>query len=535
MKPIKLLLLFLLCIALTLSTAACKNKTLTPEEQIIYYSIPFEPDSLDPQIANDSASRLIVMNIFEGLVRLDSYGKPASGVAKDWKTSDDETVYTFYLREDAHWSNGDPVTAEDFLYGLQRTLDPHTGSPAASTLYCIKNAEAVHLGKSPLSALGITANKNSLVITLEKPDSSFLTTLATPAAMPCQKAFFQSAGGQYGREDDKLISNGPFYVRASGWSHNEYIYLRKNPEYHGSETPVPAGVNIAIADAPENVCDAIEDGTVDCYALPGGELAQAEEKGLNLTSFGETVWGIAFNTENEVLSHPEIRRALLSAIDRRFVLQEVPEGCTETTDIIPDSVMLGGYSYRSHAPAGLSVPLSDNPRQELQKALKSCHVEELPALTILCTDDSATQKIVNNLIETWNTQTGCYINKNPVSASELNDAVLSGEFRIVIAPLMAGGSSPVDTISLFTSDSSYNVAGLKDARFDSMIESARELTGDALLHQIIESEEYLNDQAVFYPLYCENRYYACAPNVSGIIFHSYGAGVDFFFAKKTGN
>ena len=533
MKTTKKWLCCLLCVTMLLMLPSCKKKSVTPQDEIIYYSIPFEPDSLDPQIANDSSSRLIVMNIYEGLTRLNQSEVPVPGAAECWVISDDETTYTFILRDDACWNNGDKVTAEDFLFGLQRTLDPGTGSEGAPSLYSIKNAEAVHQGKMPMDALGITASDGKLVIRLEHPDTGFLTTLSTAPAMPCQKKFFDSTQGQYGRDDDKVLSNGPFYVRKSGWSHDEYIHLRKNQSYHGSNEPIPAGINISIAPAPENVCSAISDGTVDCYTLPGSELADARKKGLYLTSFGETVWGIAFNTENEVLQIPEIRRALLAALDRSYVLKEVPDGCSAVTDIIPESVMLDGYSYRSHAPEGLCVPYSESAKEELKKALKKNKIDQLPKLTILCTDDAPTQKIVNNIIETWNAQTGTYNNKNPVSASELNDAVLTGSYRIVVAPLVACGSSPIDTLALFTSSSAYNPARLADKQYDQAVASLDQLKGQALLKKLIETEEYLNDQGIFYPLYTENRYYASAPNVKGIIFHPYGSGIDFFFAEKT--
>ena len=153
MKTTKKWLCCLLCVTMLLMLPSCKKKSVTPQDEIIYYSIPFEPDSLDPQIANDSSSRLIVMNIYEGLTRLNQSEVPVPGAAECWVISDDETTYTFILRDDACWNNGDKVTAEDFLFGLQRTLDPGTGSEGAPSLYSIKNAEAVHQGKMPMDAL----------------------------------------------------------------------------------------------------------------------------------------------------------------------------------------------------------------------------------------------------------------------------------------------------------------------------------------------------------------------------------------------
>ena len=527
----------LLCITLLISSvpfiASCKQKKQDPADEIIKYNITYEPDTLDPQIANDSASRLIILNIFEGLTRIDSDEKAGAGVAEFWNISDNEKTYTFYLRENARWSNGDPVTAEDFRYGLTRTIMPSTGSPTASELFCIKNAEKVNKGELKISDLGITViDEHTIKIELEYPQSDFLELLATAPAMPCNKKFFESTRGQYGREDDKLISNGAFYVRESGWEHDKYIYLRKNPKYAGKDKPVPAGVNISISESPRSVCDAILSGDIDCYALPASELKRAKENEFNLTSFGDTVWGISFNSQNEVLSHKEIRYAMFTALDRDYILKELPEGCISTKYIISDAAKLNNSSYRSKADENIFIPYSKTASSDLQNAMKKLKIDSLPKLTILCTDDEATGSIVNNIIETWNKTTGGYINKRPVSEAELKDSVYSGEYRVVIAPLIASGDSPINTLSLFTSDSKYNPACLNDPVYDSMITDLAKLPERNSPEKNVEAEKYLNDNGVFYPLFIESRYYACSPDLTGVIFHPYGAEVDFFYAAK---
>ena len=102
------------------------------------------------------------------------------------------------------------------------------------------------------------------MIQLEYPDSDFLSVLATPPAMPCSEKFFKSSTGQYGRRDDKIISNGAFYVRENGWEHGEYIYIRRNEQYTGENEVIPAGVNITIGKNYDNVCAAVASGTIDC-------------------------------------------------------------------------------------------------------------------------------------------------------------------------------------------------------------------------------------------------------------------------------
>lgn len=531
MKALKGMICMLLCVVMTVSLPGCKHKAPDPHDEIIYYRVSFEPETLDPQIAEDSVSKMIVMNIFEGLVRINEQEEVVPGAAQSWEVSEGGTVYTFHLRRDAHWNNGEEVTAEDFLYGLQRTIQPQTGSNGAVSLYCIRNARKINQGEEPLSKLGVTVtDPYTLRIELEDHYPDFLSLLATAPAMPCNRSFFEQTRGQYGRDADKLLSNGAFYIRSAGWEHDKYINLRRNYDYSGAQEPVPAGVNIEIAPAPLNVCQTILDGQLDCYALPAGELPEAQKNHLNLTSFGDTVWGIAFNTENEILNHPEIRLALLRALDRSYLLKQLPQGCTETAEIIPDGASYHGSSYREAAGPVMNVQYSGQASEELRKAMKKLDIESLPKLSILCTDDEATQKIVNNLIETWNALTGSYINKTPVSRSELNDRILSGEYRVVIAPLTSNGESPVNTLELFCSGSKYNVAQLSDKTYDHLVDDCR--ISYASLESVVRAEQYLAGNGIFYPLYLESRYYASAPHVTGIIFHPYGAETDFFFAKK---
>ena len=131
---------------------SCTKKISSPNEQTIYYRISDEPVTLDPQIANDASSRLVIMNIFEGLVKLDNKNEPIRGAADSWKMNGME--YEFHIRDGAKWSDGSPLTANDFLYGFQRTFMPLTDSQTAKTLFCIKNSEKIKKGQLDMSYLG---------------------------------------------------------------------------------------------------------------------------------------------------------------------------------------------------------------------------------------------------------------------------------------------------------------------------------------------------------------------------------------------
>ena len=521
MRSLKIPLVILACCTLAFTVGACHNREKSPADAVIFYRTTSEPDTLDPQIAETDAATLIT-NLFEGLVRRDADGQPVPGVAKDWTVSEDGTTYTFFLREEACWSNGEAVTADDCAFGLQRAIDPSTGAPDACVLYDIQNAEEIHQGKLPLSSLGVYAEPGRLIIRLREPASRFLLSLTKPVAMPCQKAFFTASGGRYGREGDQLISNGAFCLNGTNsWLHGKRLSLRRNPSYHGADTPIPAGVTVMIDDSPKEACQAIAEGLTDCCRLPRDEQKQAQQCGLPLTAVGETVWGIAFQTQENGLPYESLRRALLSSLDRPFILQTLPEGCRPAEHLLPEQFPASSSTYLSYDPHADEV---------WQKALQEYHLDSPPKLTLLCPEDDATQRIVNNILQTWNELTGTYSNKRPVSAEVLTQQLADGQAPAALVPLTTERNHPETLLSFFRSDSRYSL--LSDTSFDALLHTIQHSDPSQWEDTLVHAEAFLTAKGIFYPLYTEQRYYVSAPNVTGIIFRADESGPDFFFAEK---
>ena len=542
---LKVLAVMGICVSIAVMPS-CSGQDTSPYEQTIYYSVSSEPVTLDPQIANDDPSRLVIMNIFEGLTKLDKNDNAVKGVSDGWKADLSKMEYTFHIRENARWSDGTKLTAQDFVYAFQRLFSSKTGSETAEKLFCIRNAEKVRNGQLDMKELGVYAEgEDTLKISLAYLDPQFLRLLAEPLAMPCKKTFFESTGGQYGLEYDKILSNGAFRVDEYGWEHEKYINLVRNSNYVGDMEPVPKGVNICICESPKNVCNAVLNGGTDCYEMDRSEYEQAIKSKLHLTAFGDTVWGIAFNTQHEIFQSKDIRVSLLKALDRNKILQNLPEGCSVTEDIIPATAKAGTMTYREFVGKGMGIKFSDNARGELEKALEKLNEhedeyywyeyeeKELPVLNILCTDEAEMQSVVNGVIRAWNGLTGDYANKTPFSREELNKRVLSGDYDIAIVPLKPDGESPADMLRFFESKSEYNVSRLNDEKYDKLISDILARPDNSAVDKMVKAEKYLSENGVFYPLYTEDRYYVSAKNVKGIIFHPYGAEADFSMAEKS--
>ena len=531
MKPLKTALCLTLCFLL-LVPCGCRKKSSAPQDATIYYNLTHEPDSLDPQIADDPSARLIVTNLFEGLVRLDENECIIPGAAKSWSISDDGRVYSFRLREDAKWSDKTSVTAEDFYFGICRALSPETGCKNVSDFFSIKNAEKVYKGELPLSSLGVYPSDDTLIIELELADPDFLSSLTSPAAMPCRKAFFEDTCGQYGREPDKLISNGAFSVGSCDWTPGVSLHLRKNTAYKGENEPIPAGVFISFKETPASACQEIENGAVDCCPLPENELALAKAEQLPLTAYSQDVFGITFNTQYELFCHKTIRNALLSSLQRSALIDLLPKehlSLSSLSEMCDTSDNTGGlFDILSK----IAVPYDAHAADTLKKAMDQLGAQTFPKLTILCDDDPDTQQVVNALIERWNTLTDRYINKEPLPRDELKKRIRSGDYFAAIAPVPINSNDPLSFLETFSSDSAYNPADLSDPVFDERLHRLH-TTARSDLSEMRNTLRYLLEEGIFYPLYAENNYFVCAKNVSGIVFHAQDGFVDFSAARKT--
>ena len=196
--------------ALALITAAvfvflCAGCGSRYQDAIIYFEIPERPSTLDPQTASTDSELVIVSNIFEGLLRKNAGGAIVCGVCESFEY--ENLTYTFKLREDAVWSNEEPLAADDFVFALRRAVTPSTKAPFASRLFCIENAESIYTGKASPDSLGVSApDSRTLIIKLAYEDKDFEETLTTSVAMPCNEKFFTESGGKYGLTAEYTLS-----------------------------------------------------------------------------------------------------------------------------------------------------------------------------------------------------------------------------------------------------------------------------------------------------------------------------------------
>ncbi|AVK98074.1 peptide ABC transporter substrate-binding protein [Lysinibacillus sphaericus] len=291
--------------------------------------IPSEPPSLHPQLATDSTSSAILINVFEGLTRADADGQPQPAMAEKWDVSEDGLTYTFHLR-DAKWTNGDPVVAGDFEYAWKWALNPENLSEYASVFYPIKGAEAYNTGAGSVDEVGIKAeDEKTLVVTLANPTAYFLELTAFKTYSPINQKVVEGKDDWYAEAGENYVTNGPYTLDT--WKHSDSIVLKKNDGYWDAANVAVNTVNIGMVENEATAVTMFKNGEIDYLGSPYQTVALdaidgfKADKSLNIDDYAAIYW-YKFNTTDKVTGNANIRKALTLAIDRQGLIDNVTKG-----------------------------------------------------------------------------------------------------------------------------------------------------------------------------------------------------------------
>ncbi|MGN0467913.1 MAG: peptide ABC transporter substrate-binding protein [Acutalibacteraceae bacterium] len=540
----KIISLFLCTALVLLSFTACgsggaNERIVTP--------IDTEPEYLDPQIVSDKGAKNIVLNCFEGLVCYDENGDIVPAAAENYSVSDDGLVYTFDLRQDGQWkvtsaakkiigedkaeSFDTRVTAHDFVFALRRALQPETLCPYASSLMNIKNAKKVNSGSVSSKNLGVKASSDyTLVITLERKDSDFLSALTLPACLPCNEEFFELTKGRYGLSADNLIYNGPFYI--SNWAEKTAITIRRNSSFHSlgddvSKLVKPSSVYFSFNSDQSTRGDKVKGGTYDLARLTAAQSEELSQKrGITQKSFASSVLSIIFNCKDEILSNRKIRQAMVYALDSKVFLDYF--SAVSAAGVIPSSCVIGNESYRSKASAFETNPVNTKKAAELlSEGMEELELKDME-LTILCSEENET--IVRSAMQQWQSAFGVIfgISVEAVDSQTLKSRVEADDFELALYEVEFNDSTAECAVGSFSSSSRNNIANFSDKKYDAII-SKLSITGGVgkTVSVIEEAEAYLLSCCVIMPI-CETQvYYGMAKGVSQIAFSKTGEAVYF--------
>lgn len=510
----------LLAAVMTLSLAACgggKDKAEGgSEEQYVNTYLAADPTTLDPSLRSDSYSSDILMNCMESLIRVgqrDGEYTFVPGDAETWESDETGTVWTFHLGEDRKWSDGEPVTADQYVYSLQRTADPETGSPNSFFVSPIKNYTAISEGEMAPEELGVEAtDEHTLVITLENPMPSFLESTDASVFYPQRKEIVEQYGDQYGVDFDKFIYNGPFKV--TEWTHNSSIKIEKNEEYWDAENVDLDYVTYQIMSDTAAIMNAYDAGQIDVIDISSQEALQkyqADNNNVYTQISGGSITFAFYNTEDKLFSNANIRKAFTMAVDQEKVNEIAFSGLREPLyGWIAPAISVGDTSMRSVAGDTLKEMRKETLANTTAKDILLEGMKELGL-----GDDPSTLDVTFSLAGTtdWFRTFGEYLQQMYKEALGVNikidfsewgifsDNVYSGNFQIGYMSWGAYYNDPYDMLSIHLTDFNQIATGWSDPEYDKLVLGAsQEMDEDARMQMYIDAEQILLDANVMCPL-----------------------------------
>lgn len=470
--------------------------------QEIVRHIKDEPASLDPMKAVGLPEIQVMRDLFEGLTNQDAHGKIVPGVALSWSSNDNKT-WIFTLRKDARWSNGEPVTAQDFVYSWQRLVEPKNSSPFAwfAALSGIENAEAITKGQMSADKLGVTAtDATHLKVTLSRPVPWFPSMVANAAMYPVSQKVIEKEGDSW-TSPGKLVGNGAYQLQDRVV--NEKIVLVRNANYWDDKKSVLTKVTFipineessATKRYRANDIDITESFPKNMYALLKKELP-----GQVYTPDQLGTYYYAFNTEKGPTADVRVRKALSWSIDRRIIAEKVlGTGEKPAWHFTPD-VTAGFTPMKSY--------LQQHSQQELNAQAKALltaagYGPGKPLhLTLLYNTSESHQKIAIAVASMWKKNLGVDVTLQNQEWKTYIDSRNSGSFDVIRASWIGDYNEPSTFLSLLTSTHTGNIARFRSADYDAVITKASTETSVAARNtDYNKAEQIIADQAPIAPIY----------------------------------
>jgi oligopeptide transport system substrate-binding protein len=487
------------------------------------------PATLDSVLATDSASITLLTNVMEGLVRLGPDGRARPGVAESWHSPDGLT-YTFRLREDARWSDGEPVTARDFKNAWLRALDPARGSAYSYQFYLIDGAEAFHT-LDPLrpgytqayeqqrDAVAIAApDDRTLTVRLMRPAPYWLSLTAFPTYLPQAQHSVSRYGGGYGSAPDRMLYNGPF--RITRWEPESQLGLTRNEAYWDATSVRLEQVLFRIVPDAMAAVSLYERGQLDRAPVPAQSLPRFRNKGLHQTVSTTTTF-LSLNLEHPLLGDLRVRRALHLAIDRSSLCSGVlGYDAVPAEGLIPPGIMGDGVlSFRQLSGSHLRVTGNQMEAQRLWETVLGDLGYTDVDLTILHADLSVTRQQVRAIAEMLERSLpGLTVRLEAVSLAERLQRGQTGLFDLLFQTWPTDFDDPLALLEYLVTESPFNHGRWTEPRYDALIEEARSSGENPLrMRAMADAERLLMSDLPILPLYHSAVNWVTRPAVKGLL------------------
>lgn len=501
------------------------------DEKVLRLNNTIEPTSLDPSIGFDAVSWDPLNNLMEGLTRLDAEHRAGPGVAEEWDISDDGLTYTFHLRADAKWSNGDPVVAEDFVFAWKYMLDPATASPAAFLAYFIEGAEAYNSGDGSADDVAVRAvDEKTLEVKLVAPTGFFLDVLTNPAFFPINHKVAQE-NPNWHAEADTFVGNGPFKLES--WEHDVKMVFAKNENYWDAAAVKLDKVEFAMVNDTNTQYQMFESGDLDTAGIPP-ELSDQLIGGDNV--FIGPYGGLEFyrfNVTMEPFQNTNIRKAFAYAVNRQDIAEFVVKNGVEPAYgwISPGFTSPTGEDFRDVNGDLVSFD-PELAKQYLEQGMEEEGYDELPEITLTYNTSDTNKAVAEALQSMFKENLGVEVKLENMEWNVFVDAQTNLELQFSRSSFINDYNDPVNFLESFITDSYMNRTGFSSAEYDELIANGKSETDDeARWEYLYEAEKLLAEEMIAMPIRYYNTVVLEADGVEGILRHPVGY-FDLKYADK---
>ena len=526
--------------ALTLGACGSKSSD-SASKQVLNWNESAELPTMDLSKATDVVSFDTLNNTMEGLYRLGKDSKIEPGLATKTKVSSDGLTYTFTLRKDAKWSNGDKVTAKDFVYSWRRTLDPKTNSQYAYLFEGIKNATDVMNGKKSTKEVGVKADGDyKLVVTLDKQIPYFKLLMGFPTFFPQNQKAVEKYGSKYGTASKYMCYDGPFNL--TKWTGTNLSWsLKKSDNYWDKKNVKLDSINFKVNKSNSTAYNLYQSGKLDATSLSAEQAKQLKgQSGYTVRQAASTFY-FQYNQTKPEFQNKKIRQAISMAIDRKeFVNKVLGNGSIPAKGLVSTGLATRNgkdFADASYVKDGVTVNLAKG-KKLWAEGLKEIGKDSL-TFGLLSDDTDAAKKtteFIQSAIES--NLKGAKVECANVPFKTRLNRTNQGQFDIVISAWGADFADPISFLDMFTSNNSYNAGKWKNAQYDKLIEASKSTdagNSGKRWDDLVSAEKILIQEQGISPLYQQATAWMVKPKVKGVIYNSAGANYNFKNAYVSGN
>ena len=490
-----------------------------------------EVQSLDPQIATDGTSFEVIADYTDGLMQMDADGSAVPAIAESYDISEDGKTYTFHLR-DAKWSNGEAVTAADFVFGWQRAVDPANASEYSymlSDIGQVVNAAEIIAGEKPVTDLGVTAvDDKTLEVQLNVPVSYFLSLMYFPTFYPVNEAFFNTCKDTFGTSPETVLSNGAFTMTDYQPAATAFE-LVKNPDYYDADKVSLDGLSYQVIKDSQQALMSFQTGALDLTLLNGEQVDQVKDD-PQFTSVGAGyLWYISPNIDAvPELANLNLRKAITFALDRDSITGDVlKDGSAPCYTAVPPQFATGpdGSDFSAdQTKFAEDCAFDADKAKQFYEAAKSELGKDSFTFDMVVDADDAPQKVaqvVKEQLET--TLAGFTVNLTVEPKKQRVQDMQDGNFQLGLTRWGPDYADPMTYLGMWVTGNSNNYGLWSDAEYDSIIDECT--TGDLCTDPegrwaaLYEAEAIVLEQAVIFPLYGQCNAEMISSAVSGVEFH----------------